>query len=235
MKELLAFGILTGLFVVGAGKYGLWEEFDRTAKTVHNYEYKALALAKRVRELEKENNDLRGQLAQATTEKEHLALATKKKTGRAIASIPESKAGDLVNFDVYKWSPEKLLGVGEKELHFKNYDKSAQFFNTLIEKFPGHKLIDDQVLFKAGIAAYESRVHYDWATNHFGDIIKKYPNSKFFRGAKLWMGLAHFYQGNHSQFMATVEEFKQKYRNTGEWQVLSRYYEDLAFNYKQKE
>lgn len=233
MKELLAIGVLTTAFLYVCGGYGLWDEFSKTAKTVHNYEYKALELAQKVRMLEKQNNDLKASLAKVVAEKEHLAMAAKGK-GRTIASIPTSEEGDLVNFEIYQWSPEKLLAVGEKELHFKHYEKSAQFFNTLLEKFPNHKIINDQVLFQAGIAAFESRKHYDWSANHFGKLVQHHPNSKLYRGAKLWLGLSQFYQGNHTQFMATVEEFRDKYRNTKEWKVLSRYYEDLAFNYKEK-
>ena len=233
MKELLAIGILSTAFIYVSGKYGLWDEFKQTADTVHNYEYKSLALAKKVRMLEKQNNDLRVSLAKSNAEKEHYAMASKK-VGRKIASIPEEKEGDLVDYDIYKWSPEKLLGVGEKELHFKHYEKSAQFFYTLIEKFPKHKIINDKVLFQAGIAAFESRNHYDWSANHFGKLVKTYPESGLYRGAKLWLGLSQFYNGDQKKFMATVEEFRDKYRNTKEWKVLSRYYEDLAFNYNDK-
>ena len=233
MKELLVIGMLSTAFVYVSGKYGVWEKLEKTAETVHNYEYKSLELAKRVRILEKQNNDLKLSLAKVIAEKEHLAMATKK-AGRKIASIPEAKEGDLVNYEIYKWSPEKLLGVGEKELHFKHYEKSAQFLNTLIEKFPKHKIITDKVLFQAGIAAFESRNHYDWSEKHFGMLVSKYPNSKLYRGAKLWLGLSQFYQGDQKKFMATVEEFRNKYRNTKEWKVLSRYYEDLAFNYNDK-
>ena len=233
MKELLAIGLLSTVFLYAAGRYGLWEDFDRTAQKVHNYEYKSLALAKKVRLLEKKNNDLKAELAKVTAEKEHLAMAGKK-TGRTIASIPHSHEGDLVNYDIYKWSPEKLLGVGEKELHFKHYEKSAQFFNTLLEKFPNHKIVTDKVLFQAGIAAFESRKHYNWSAKYFGQLVAKYPSSKLYRGAKLWLGLSQFYQGDQQKFMATVEEFRSKYRNTKEWKVLSRYYEDIAFNYRTK-
>jgi len=50
--------------------------------------------------------------------------------------------------------------------------------------------------------------------------------------AKLWLALAQYNQGEHQKFLATVEEFRLKYRNTEEWKILSRYYEDI--NYKVK-
>lgn len=234
MKELFAIGVLSFIFLFTAGHYGLWDEFEQRAEVVHNYESKSLELAKKIRLLEKENNNLRAMIQKLKAEKEHLALSSSKTPGRGIASIPKPSVNDLVKYDVYKWSPEKLLGVGEKELHFKNYDKSAQFFNTLLEKFPRHQVVNDRVLFQAGVAAYETGKHYDWSEKHFKSLVKKYPKSDLYRGAKLWLALSHFYQGDHESFMKTVEEFRLKYRNTNEWKVLSRYYEDLAYKYKKK-
>lgn len=234
MKELIVIGFLTAGFVYTAGHYGMWEDFKERAEVVHKYEYKALSLAQKVRLLEKENNSLKTQIRELKAQKEYLSMTKAKKKARKIASIGKTKVNDLVNYDVYKWSPEKLLGVGEKELHFKNYDKSAQFLNTLVNEFPNHKSVDDKVLFQAGIAAYESKKYYKWAEDHFHKIVKKYPRSKYYRGAKLWLALSQFHQGDLKHFMSTVDEFKLKYRNTKEWKVLSRYYEDIAYKYKNK-
>lgn len=237
MKEFSAIVILMSFFTFALGEFGFWEDFQKTAKTTHQYEYKALALSKQMRMLKKENESLKAQLATMTSEREHLKMTLAAKGSaseakRSIASIPQANAQDLVNFDLYKWSPEKLLGVGEKALHFKDFDKSAQFYNTLLKEYPGHATINDKVLFEAGLAAYESKTHYDWAVSHFGALVQNYPKSKLYRGAKLWLALSHFHKGDHNKFIATVEEFRLKYRNTREWKVLSKYYEDIAFQYK---
>lgn len=234
MKEFSAIVILMSVFTYALGEFGLWEDVRKTAETTHRYEYKALEFAKEIRSLKNENESLKSEIAKLRSEKEHLKMTLADKGGRArsIASIPAQGVEDLVNFDLYKWSPEKLLGVGEKALHFKKYDKSAQFYNTLLEKYPRHESIDDKVLFEAGLAAYESKKHYDWAVAHFSSLVKKYPRSKLFRGAKLWLALSHFHKGDHERFVATVEEFRLKYRNTREWKVLSNYYEDIAFQYR---
>lgn len=241
MKEFSAIVILMSVFTFALGEFGFWEDVSKTAETTHRYEYKALESAKRIRTLERENQSLRSELAKLTSEKEHLKMtlahkgahkgARKGGQKRTIASIPQSDANDLVNFDLYKWSPEKLLGVGEKALHFKKYDKSAQFYNTLLKEYPEHASINDKVLFEAGLAAYESKKHYGWAVKHFSSLVKTYPKSDLYRGAKLWLALSHFHQGEHERFIATVEEFRSKYRNTREWKVLSKYYEDIAFQY----
>ncbi|MEX1099252.1 MAG: hypothetical protein WEB87_02430, partial [Bacteriovoracaceae bacterium] len=153
MKEFSAIAILMFVFTLALGEFGFWKDFQKTAETTHQYEYKALHYAKKIRHLKKENESLKSQMARLKSEKEHLkmSLANKK---RSIASIPQKNANDLVNFELYKWSAEKLLGVGEKALHFKKYDKSAQFYNTLMKQYPGHDSINDKVLFEAGIAAY---------------------------------------------------------------------------------
>lgn len=232
MKELSLFTVMTAIMAFTLGHFGVWEDFKQTARTVHAYEYKALSFSKQVRELKKQNQALKAEITRLKSEKEHLQMNMDKKTKRTIASIPKKKVNDLVNFDLYRWSAEKLLGVGEQALHFKNFDKSAQYYNALIKHYPSHKSINDKVLFEAGIAAYESKKHYHWAQNHFRSLVKKYPRSKYQRGAKLWLALSHFYLGDQDKFVETVDEFRRKYRNTQEWKVLSQYYEELNHKYK---
>lgn len=231
MKEFTLFCVLTFIFTYTAGQFGLWEDFKKRAEVVHNYEYKSLQLSKQVRELKKENESLKTQVSKLISEKEHLEMNLVGKSTRTIASIPKKAVNDLVNFELYQWSAEKLLGVGEQALHFKKYEKSAQFYNTLLTQYKNHRSINDKVLFEAGIAAYESKNHYDWSAKHFEKIVKQYPTSKYYRGAKLWLGLSHFHQGDQDKFIATVNEFRKKYRNTKEWKVLSRYYEEINYRY----
>lgn len=233
MKEFTAIAVLTFIFTYTLGQFGFWSEFEKTAKKVHNYEYKSLELAKSLRLMKKQNEELKATITKLKSEKEHLEMSLMDKK-RSIASIPKKSANDLVNFEVFKWSAEKLLGIGEQKLHFKKYEASAQYYQALLEEYPKHKLINDKVLFEAGIAAYESKAHYDWAVNHFGKIVKSYPKSKLYRGAKLWLALSHYRQGDTQKFMNTYEEFRAKYRNTREWKVLSRYYEDIAYKYNKK-
>ena len=232
MKEFFAFAILTGAFVYGAGHYGIWNEFRSRAEVVHNYEYKSLELAQKLRLAQREITELKIELAKLKAKNEHISLQDGQGKSRGIASIKSPDAKDLVKFDVYKWTPEKLLGVGKRELHFKNFEKSAQFYQALFKHHGAFEGITDEVYFEAGISAYETGMHYDWAQLAFSTLIKKYPDSKLQRGAKLWLALSHFHQGNEKEFMHTVEEFKMKYRNTKEWTLLSKYYEDLAYKYK---
>lgn len=240
MKLFFVFSLMAFGYVFSLWKYG---GMDKAVLTKWNaqfeYEKKSLALAKENRLLTAKISDLQYKINELESKnKYHAAQMKAPEAGqsngakRAIASIPKTNAEDLVNYEVYKWTPDKLLAIGEKELHFKNYEKSAQFYNELIGRFPKHELVSDRVLFGAGVAAFETGKRYDWSEKHLDRLVKSYPKSEFYRGAKLWLALAQYNQGHHQKFLATVEEFRLKYRNTEEWKILSRYYEDI--NYKVK-
>jgi len=240
MKIFLVFCTLCTGYVYGLWKYG---GLDQSVLAKWNaqfeYEKKSLELARDNRQLLAQVSDLKYQLSELQAKNKFLSAqmgqpATQKNTTaeRSIASVPTIKKDDLVNFEVYKWTPDKLLAIGEKELHYKNYEKSAQFYNELIDRYPKHKLVSDRVLFGAGVAAFETGKRYDWSEKHLQRLVKNYPKSDFYRGAKLWLALAQYNQGEHQKFLATVEEFRLKYRNTEEWKILSRYYEDISYKIK---
>jgi TolA-binding protein len=231
MKTLAVFSFFTLTFAYVAGQFGLWQEFKQRADVVYNFENKALELAQENRILKKEVSDLKAQVNVKSAEKDYLAVKLNKQE-RKIASIPSQNSNDLVQLEVYKWTPEKLLAIGEKEIFFKNYEKSAQYYNAYLEKFPNHQMISDKVLFEAGVAAYESKTHYPWAAKHFSHLVSKYPQSQYYRGAKLWLALSHLNLNQEEKFFETVEEFRVKYRNTPEWKILSKYYEDIAYKNK---
>jgi tetratricopeptide (TPR) repeat protein len=236
MKIFFVFSVMAFGFVFAMWKYGGMDK-TVTAKWQAQYEFekKALSLAKENRLLNAKMSELQFKISELESKNKYLSAQTKTPaTGakREIASIPKSNPDDLVSYEVYKWTPEKLLAIGEKELHFKNYEKSAQFYNELIHRFPKHELVSDRVLFGAGVAAFETGKRYDWTAKHLERLVKNHPKSEFYRGAKLWLALAQYNQGEHQKFLATVEEFRLKYRNTEEWKILSRYYEDI--NYKVK-
>ena len=235
MKIFFVFSILAFGYVFALWKYG---GMDKSVMTKWNgqyqYEKKALILAKENRILSARISDLQYKVSSLESKNKYLTaqFSDGPTNSRTIASIPKTDAADLVNFEVYKWTPDKLLAIGEKELHFKNYEKSAQFYNELIQRFPKHQLVSDRVLFGAGVAAFETGKRYDWTEKHLGRLVKNHPTSEFYRGAKLWLALAQYNQGEHQKFLATVEEFRLRYRNTEEWKILSRYYEDISYKIK---
>lgn len=236
MKLLFTFFLLAFAYVFSLWKYG---GLDRSVLNKldqqYQYEQKSLALAKENRLLKSKISDLQYEVSQLESKNRYLTANAQGKTpapGRGIASIPKTDPNDLVAFEVYKWTPEKLLAIGEKELHFKNYEKSAQFYNELIDRFPKHEIVSDRVLFGAGVAAFETGKRFDWTEKHLSRLVKDHPKSEFYRGAKLWLALAQYNRGDHQKFLNTVEEFRLKYRNTEEWKILSRYYEDISYKIK---
>ena len=236
MKELTLFFVLAFGFIYAAGEHGLWEDFHQKAQTVHRYEYRALDLAKENRQLKVENNNLKAQIATLKAQKQHLEM-NMGQGGRTVASVYQPAKNDMVQFELYKWTDGKLLGVAQQAFHFKKWEKAAQYYHALSIHYPKSKLLTDEVLFEAGIAAYESKQHYDWSKKHFKTLISKYPSkkkSKYFRGAKLFLALSNFYLGDQEKFIATVNEFHQKYRNSQEYALLSKYYNDLSLKYDKK-
>lgn len=202
-----------------------------------HYEKTSLKLITEKRVLEKKLSEMTFKYNQAIHENKVLKSQNRSEKqeslgSRSIASVNKKDPYDLVQYEVYQWSPEKLQAIGEKELFFKHYQKSAQFYHELITRFPKHQSITDRTLFGAGIASYESKEHYDWAIMHLSSLVGKYPKSQFYRGAKLWLALSHYQMGKKQKFLNTVEEFRKRYRNTNEWKILSKYYEDI--NYKIK-
>ena len=238
MKEILAIGVLSGLFMFGLAQSGFWDSFSERSKVVHNYEYRALELAREIRAMKNSNQKLKEKVFSLTAENQHLRLdpevKNKFRASRAIASVPKTKVEDLVQFEIYEWKPEKLLGIGRQAFHFQKWEKAAQYLNAYLKHYPNHKAIDDKVLYEAGIASYESKRHYDAAQKNFDKLMTNFPKSDHLRGAKLWSALTHFKKGDHRQFMKAVDEFRMKYRNTNEWKVLSKYYEDIAFNFQRQ-
>lgn len=237
MKVFFVFTVLAFGYVFSLWKYGGMEKVVLT-KLDEMYQYE-----KKTYELTGEANALKAQVANLEYQVSQLESKNKFLTAqvgnskvvtqaRSIASVPQINSEDLVNFDVYKWTPEKLLAIGEKELHYKNYEKSSQFYKELIERYPQHKVVNDKALFGAGVAAFETGKNYELSEKYLGKLVKDYPESSFYRNAKLWLALSQYQQGEHKRFLETVEEFRLKYRNTDEWKILSRYYEDI--NYKIK-
>ena len=243
MKTLFN-SLLVLLSVVGLSSCDKWEDLQVKAEKINRYEKVSLHLARENRDLKVEMSRLRADIQTLKSEKNYLKIKLDKyedKTAsslegnhsRGIASVaPVNPKNDLVKYEVYKWTPSQVLAMAEKEFENKNFEKSAQFFMTFRDKFPRHDKIDDQFLFQAGVASFESGIHHEWTIHHLESLVKAYPTSKYYRGAKLWMALTYLQLGDDQKFFTTVEEFRKKYRNTEEWKVLSPHYEKIVQKFK---
>ncbi len=206
------------------------------AREINNFEKAAYSLAKENRELKNEITELKFKNQSLKSQISFLNIQLDKGKGnkvemRGLASPPPVE-NDLVKFSVYKWSSDQMIKIADKAYKEKDYERSAQFLNSLIVNYPKSSKVDDQILFQAGISSFESGKHYDWTLKHLNKLIEEFPESKFYRGAKLWVGLTHLKLGDKAAFFRTVEEFRKKYRNTKEWDILSVRYESLIQKYK---
>lgn len=229
MKNFVGTVIFLSVFGLLSIQLGVWSGFNKSMNKMSSTSQKSYSLVEK--QLLAENMELKSELLKVKAKNEHLTLSSiaKRRSRRGIASVD---GDDLVQFDIYEWSAEKMLDIAEQSFHFKKFEKSAQFYNALQVHYPKSNLITAKVLFNYGVAAFESRGHYDWAEQSFNKIVERFPASKYSRGSKLWLALAYHKTGKTGRFMASVDEFRIKYRNTKEWKVLSRYYEDIAYKFK---
>lgn len=241
-KQTLKASLLLLPFVVSCSLD--MKTIEHKAAMMNHYEHVALKLARENRELhahvkrlefdiEKLKQVAPTKVAIAEKEEAHSEHNTEHVThGRSIASVSHesmapSEKKDFVEFKTYKWHADDLMKIADKEFLEKHYEKAAQFYTSLVKNYPTDKGINDGFYFKAGIAAFESGTHHDWTIDHFEALMTKYPTSQYFRSAKLWVALTHMKMGDKKRFYTTVEEFRKKYRNTKEWQILSSYYEKI--------
>ncbi len=206
-------------------------ELEKKNRLLHS---QIMELESKISGLERDKNFLRDDLAGCENGR------AKDVNGREVASIKginpvgalDNIKVDYVNYEAYKWTPNQLLAVAETEFENKNYEKASQFFQTFLMYFPSHEFVDDQFLFQVGVSSYESKRHYNWTVDGLNRILVEYPASKYYRGAKLWTALAKLQMGDKTSFFKTVEEFRQKYRNTPEWKILRKHYEEIVKRYK---
>jgi len=212
----------------------LAQRIERKAALINNYKVVATEFAYKNRHLKIKINQLENEIQTLKTKNNFLGIKMNQAGrsnmmgGRLPASVVTGR-NDLVKHGIYKWAPEQLLATAEKEFHKKNFEKSAQFFQTFITQ--NSEKATDQLYFQAGIAAFESGKHNDWVLQNLGEIVAKYPRSKYYRGAKLWMALTHLKMGDSDRFYATVDEFRKKYKNTPEWKILSAHYASIRKKY----
>tara|TARA_R110000868_G_scaffold80095_3_gene227791 strand:- start:26360 stop:27067 length:708 start_codon:yes stop_codon:yes gene_type:complete len=233
MKSWTQFSLLSAILITSTG-CELATHVEHKAKLINRYENVALTLSKENRQLKSEIVNLKYEIQTLKSKNQFLQLQLDehKPTSRIPASVPTFKVKkDLVEFDVYNWKPNDLLAVAEQEFG-KNPERAAQFYHALSVYYPSHEKMDDKYLFKAGVSAYESGEHHDWVIQHMSSLIEKYPASEFYRGAKLWVAMTHLKLGDEQAFFKTAEEFRKKYRNTPEWNILSGHYEKIVQKYK---
>lgn len=230
------------LLLLNVASCNLTKHVSSRVETINNYELAALNLSKENRQLRSVISNLKFEIQKIKSKKSYLQIQldkanVKKNRDDGASNINRSLSSlktndELVQFDTYRWRPDQLLALGKNEFLAKNYEEASSYFQSIMNNYPDYKEINDHFYFQAGVAAYESGVHYNWALGNMQTLIKKYPASSYFRGAKMWIGLTYFKLGDTQAFFSIVEEFRKKYRNTSEWKILSQYYEKIVQRYK---
>jgi TolA-binding protein len=233
LKLFLAITLMTSCDVV--------KRANEKAREINRFEVAALNLSKKNRALNAKISKVQFEVQELKSKNKFLnieitklkkELLNKEKQLRSGQFYNRAEKKDYVKFEIFKWAPSQLLKVAEQDFQKKNFEKSAQFFDAFIKNYPDNERLDDQLLFYAGVSSYESGMDHERTIRHLNTIIRKYPTSQYFRGAKLWKGLTQLKQGRTKQFFNVVEEFRKKYRNTPEWKILSSHYEKIRRKYK---
>jgi len=121
------------------------------------------------------------------------------------------------------------------EFKKKNYNKAAQYYRAMMVHYPDSPLVkSDEYLFEAGISAFEAAKYPHWVESNLEKILSEHPTSRYYRGAKVWLGLNHLRAGRNDKFLEMAEEFRKRYRNTPEWALLSVHYEKIIQDHKPK-
>jgi len=212
----------TILFLSGCGFGKKWS--DRIKET-NQFEKVALNLAKKNRLLKLKINDLENENNQLKLKNKYASISGKIGAHRKISSLDENR--DLVRFKDYRWTAEELLFVAEIEFERRDFEKASQFLHALITYYPKFPRLNDKVIYYAAFSSYESGKHYDWAQKFFEKLISEYPESPYYLSSKLWWALTLYKIGKKKKFRSKLEEFKELYKNTPEWKVLSKHYEKI--------
>jgi TolA-binding protein len=230
--------ITLGPALVYALYFNLFEKAEQKISKEDLYYYKSLNLAKEVRFLNSQVSSKNFEIEQLKNKNQYYKIqlaSLKKGSNRGLASVNENVLEELtgknygknVDFNIYKWSEYKLYTVANNYFTAEDHKNASYYYLTLLKHYPNSKYIDEDFLMKAGLTCYKSKNLYREAIIVFDYLIKKYPQSKLKLQAKLWQGLSLFYLKKNKEFISIVEEFRNKYRNTAEWKILSNYYEKI--------
>jgi TolA-binding protein len=227
MKPLLFIFLGSALIYFSIyGKSGLVMLPTRSEMDAHyaevKFEKKYLILEKKFKELEFKYTRL--------TQSEHSArsetsVADNSHGKSKLFNYTEYPEEDVVVFDVYQWSADKLHSITLKEYQNKNYVKAAQYGMTLLNEYSRDALVTDSFYLMVGMSALESKVYLPESAHIFSTMVDLYPRSSKLVKAKLWLSIAYYRSGRKDHFNELMDEFNAKYRNTQEWNIVQNLFE----------
>jgi TolA-binding protein len=225
-----------------------YQHLEAKAERINRFEQVALELSRENRQLKAKVSNLEFQIQKMKSRNEFLEM--KKNEGEMASSEGEAHARhpasvapgkeyaevaqveDMVKFSIYKWKADELFAVASTEFKKENYKKSVQFYQAILENYPHFEKINDELLYRTGVSAFKTTGQPNIVIENMKTLVSRYPASKHYREAKLWMALAFLEVGKDDEFWKTAEEFRLKYKNTPEWNILRPHYEEIMLRYK---
>tara|TARA_Y100001960_G_scaffold206822_1_gene215905 strand:+ start:1264 stop:2106 length:843 start_codon:yes stop_codon:yes gene_type:complete len=137
----------------------------------------------------------------------------KKKDTRVRAEVPE------------KLSPERLYEKAYNYLTLAEYDKSADWFETFIERFPNHKYSDNSYYWLGEIALVQGDARK--AVSQFAKGLKTFPNGAKAPANLLKIGVAFKQMSNDKHAKNSWNKLLKDYPNTPEAKKAQNYLKDL--------
>lgn len=191
--------------------------------------YKNIKLEKENAKLIAELNNLRFTLDRAQEQglikDERYTLSRTMASGQKQFEILNDHVKDYVQQDIYQWSEIKLHSLFQREYTLKNFMAASQYGLTFLNNHLNSNLVNDYFLFLVGISCVQSGYYLHQSVQVFAILLEKFPNSAYIVKTKLWRGLAYYQLKDQRSFNDMIEEFKEKYRNTKEWDILKNIYE----------
>lgn len=161
-------------------------------------------------------NELEDKTTNAPKTTEEKAAAVTEKTAKAKRErsvVPE------------KLSPEKLYEKAYNYLTLADYDKSADWFETFIERFPQHKYADNSFYWLGEIALVQG--DSKTAVSYFAKGLKTFPNGTKAPANLLKIGVAFKQLNNPKHAKSSWNKLVQDYPNTPEAKKARTFLEEL--------
>ncbi|HAG53555.1 MAG TPA: tol-pal system protein YbgF [Alphaproteobacteria bacterium] len=151
--------------------------------------------------------------ATASTSKAVTPAKGNKHVARTKASVPN------------KLSPEKLYEKAYNYLTLAEYNKSADWFETFIDRFPQHKYADNSFYWLGEISLVQGKSKD--AVSKFAKGLKTFPNGAKAPANLLKIGVAFKQMGNNTHAKNSWNKLIKDYPNTPEAKKAKLYLKDL--------
>jgi len=180
----------------------------------------------RLNELENAKDSIPAKKSEVSDEKGIEIGATAKSNSNAVTAKQGNKHVARTKTAVpNKLSPEKLYEKAYNYLTLAEYDKSADWFETFIDRFPQHKYADNSFYWLGEISLVQGKSKD--AVSKFAKGLKTFPNGAKAPANLLKIGVAFKQMGNATHAKNSWNKLVKDYPNTPEAKKAKLYLKDL--------